>query len=231
MPDCLLFDLFGTLVDYEADLSKHSLPGTHQLANDLGAAADQAEHRQAWDDAFAALHATSRQTGLEFHMDQVAERVVDRLQIDCDGLARARLIDTYIEEWASRVIPVVGIRGLISRLHGHYRLGLITNTHYPPMVMALLDAMDIRQFFDSIVTSAEFGQPKPASAIFNAALLELGVEPGQAVYIGDSYEMDYLGALNAGLDCYLIGSHARVPRDRRLRSILDLAIHFKTDRL
>jgi FMN phosphatase YigB (HAD superfamily) len=56
------------------------------------------------------------------------------------------------------------------------------------------------------------------------------LSPEQAIYIGDSYERDYKGAKSVGMDCLVIGRHARVPRDSQLLNILDLAINFETGR-
>ncbi|HIL84680.1 MAG TPA: hypothetical protein EYG52_14365, partial [Pseudomonadales bacterium] len=71
---------------------------------------------------------------------------------------------------------------------------------------------------------------KPHPLIFELTLEKLGLTAEQAIYIGDSYERDYKGARSVGMDCQLIGRHARVPRDNQLRNILDLAINFETAR-
>jgi hypothetical protein len=49
-----------------------------------------------------------------------------------------------------------------------------------------------------VVDSALFGAEKPDPAIFRAALDALGVDPGEALYVGDLYEVDVLGARAAG---------------------------------
>jgi HAD superfamily hydrolase (TIGR01509 family) len=56
----------------------------------------------------------------------------------------------------------------------------------------------IDHLFDSIVTSAEAGAPKPEPALFEAALGRLGVDPGRALHVGDG-DRDRLGASAAGM--------------------------------
>jgi putative hydrolase of the HAD superfamily len=48
--------------------------------------------------------------------------------------------------------------------------------------------------------------------------------PDSAIYVGDSFTADYLGATQAGLRCLLIDERRAhpVPEDARLASILDL---------
>jgi putative hydrolase of the HAD superfamily len=53
--------------------------------------------------------------------------------------------------------------------------------------------------FVSIHISAECGHAKPAREIFSLACRTAGVEPHDAVYVGDLYEIDAVGARQAGL--------------------------------
>jgi FMN phosphatase YigB (HAD superfamily) len=61
-----------------------------------------------------------------------------------------------------------------------------------------LDRLELGSLVDAIVTSAEAGLPKPASAIFELALAKLGVAAGQAVHVGDAI-LDEEGARAAGM--------------------------------
>lgn len=61
-----------------------------------------------------------------------------------------------------------------------------------------LARVGLAQRFDTIVSSAEAGAPKPNAAPFLVALARLGVEPSRALHIGDS-PADRIGASAAGL--------------------------------
>jgi putative hydrolase of the HAD superfamily len=61
-----------------------------------------------------------------------------------------------------------------------------------------LAALDLSNYFVTIVTSAEAGAPKPDPAPFRLALERIGVNPGRALHVGDT-EADRNGALTAGL--------------------------------
>jgi putative hydrolase of the HAD superfamily len=48
------------------------------------------------------------------------------------------------------------------------------------------------------------GVEKPDPRIFRMALERMGIEPEDAVYVGDVYEIDVVGARAAGMRAYLI---------------------------
>jgi putative hydrolase of the HAD superfamily len=61
-----------------------------------------------------------------------------------------------------------------------------------------LAKIGVDHLFDTIVTSAEAGAPKPEPALFEAALGRLGVTPGRALHVGDG-DGDRTGASAAGM--------------------------------
>jgi putative hydrolase of the HAD superfamily len=49
------------------------------------------------------------------------------------------------------------------------------------------------------VVSSEVGFSKPDPEIFRLACRNLNVDPGESVFVGDLYDLDVVGALNAGM--------------------------------
>jgi len=82
------------------------------------------------------------------------------------------------------------------------RLGIISNSD--GRVAAALEAAGLRHHFDVVVDSALVGVEKPDPAIFRAALEALEVAPAEALYVGDLYEVDVLGARAAGMEAVLL---------------------------
>ena len=54
------------------------------------------------------------------------------------------------------------------------------------------------------MTSQEIGTSKPHAPIFLAALQKAGVQPHEAMHVGDQYQSDVLGAKAAGLNPVLL---------------------------
>jgi putative hydrolase of the HAD superfamily len=65
----------------------------------------------------------------------------------------------------------------------------------------------------AVVDSFVFGVEKPDPAVFAPAIEALGIEPEQAVYIGDTVRFDVAGARAAGLHPVHLDPYGFCPRD------------------
>lgn len=93
---------------------------------------------------------------------------------------------------AAAVLRCLARRGL--------RLGIVTNRAFggPRFRRDLLEAgFDVQ--WDVIAVSSEVGVLKPHPRIFTWALAQAGVEPGEALMVGDSYAEDIRGAKRVGM--------------------------------
>lgn len=79
-----------------------------------------------------------------------------------------------------------------------YQLGVISNGTYSDQLFKLKYNHLIR-FFDAIIISEKIGFSKPDQKIFHFASRQVQSSPSDCIYAGDSYELDYLGSLNAGM--------------------------------
>ena len=111
------------------------------------------------------------------------------------------LYDFFAEPQAWQLYPET--RQTLAMLQSQgYRLGVISN--FDSRLFGLLDGLGIASFFDPIVASTHAGAAKPESTIFEKALSAAGADPTAALHIGDSYDMDVVGARGAGLTPVLI---------------------------
>jgi len=78
------------------------------------------------------------------------------------------------------------------------KLGIISNIQSRGQVPGDLSRYGIRDFFDPVVLSCEYGRRKPDPAIFRHAAGLLNVPPSACVHIGDRISRDILGAKQAG---------------------------------
>jgi HAD superfamily hydrolase (TIGR01509 family) len=82
------------------------------------------------------------------------------------------------------------------------KLGVVSNSD--GRVVEALEAAGLRGYFDVVLDSALVGVEKPDPAIFRAALDALDVSPAEALYVGDLYDVDVLGANAAGIPAVLL---------------------------
>lgn len=120
---------------------------------------------------------------------------------------------------ASSILEETAHRGLT--------LGVISNSN--GSVRGILEDLGLARYLRVVLDSAVVGAEKPNPKIFRVALAETGVEAHEAVYIGDLYSVDVLGARGVGLPAILldpIGAWGDVdcPKARSLREAVRLAI-------
>lgn len=223
-PTVVLFDFFGTLVTYEADRTALRYTSTHALLSGWGSDLDHDAFVVEWDAASIALEESSSDSHVEHSMVDAAIAFGERVGLSLDDVRCAELIEVFLDEWAAPVRIVPSTPQMLCRLADRYRLGLVSNTNDAAMVPALLATHDIGDVFETVLLSVDHGHRKPHPSIYQAALDHFGCAASDVVFVGDSYEADYLGPTTAGMTAYLIDpAGARsVPPGRRLSSVLDL---------
>jgi len=80
-----------------------------------------------------------------------------------------------------------------------YRMLIITNG-FNEVQWIKIKACGLEQYFDLMLTSENVGHQKPDVRIFQQALKEAGCKPGRALMVGDDFEVDIVGARDAGID-------------------------------
>jgi len=86
----------------------------------------------------------------------------------------------------SDVLPV------LERLHGEYSLGVLSNGN------ASVERVGINHWFDFVLSAEAVGAAKPHSLMFDEAVRVSGASPKQIVHVGDHWEHDIKGAVEAG---------------------------------
>jgi putative hydrolase of the HAD superfamily len=105
-------------------------------------------------------------------------------------------------------------------------LGLISNVEHD--MTAALNELGLPSWLEIVVTSQDSGFNKPHPEIFQEALRQAGVQPSEAVYVGDQYQVDVIGADQAGMKGVLLDRYGYFeeitdcPRIRSLTEIVEL---------
>ena len=105
-------------------------------------------------------------------------------------------------------------------------LGLISNVERD--ITATLNELGLPSWLDVVVTSQESGFVKPQPEIFQEALRRAGVQPSEAMYVGDQYQVDVIGANGAGMKGVLLdrgGYFEEITDCPRIRSLTELVEH------
>ena len=211
----VLFDLGDTLM--HGDRSRRLALAFGVSQSDAAAAVQQvdrwfmARERRAWhhgEDGYARRWAlmVTEILGLAAEVDEVAE-----FSRPADG-------DWRLYPEAEAVLEQVVARG--------YTCGLVSN--WSPAGRGIALRLGLDRFFPTMVFSAEVGYEKPSAEIFTHALRLLAAPAHEALYVGDNYWDDAIGARRAGILPLLVDrvgalphpGHGDVPMIRDLNGVL-----------
>lgn len=105
----------------------------------------------------------------------------------------------YLEELINYALLLDGAEALLQRLHGKYKMAIITNG-LQEVQRPRFDKVDLGKYFETIVVSDEIGVAKPHAAFFEYTFKQIGQPSKEDVLvIGDSINSDIRGGNNFGL--------------------------------
>lgn len=143
---------------------------------------------------------------------RIFDRVIERFEIrQADGLVD-QCISTY-RAHSPDIDLYEGVRTLLDSLAPRYSMALVTNGA-PEMQAKKIKSLDVGKYFDSIVFCDGLGTPKPAPEGLYAALSDLQMSSGDALFVGDNPQTDGAAAAAAGVDFVRI----RTPRFAEVHS-------------
>lgn len=143
---------------------------------------------------------------------RIFDRVIERFEIrQADGLVD-QCISTY-RAHSPDIDLYEGVGTLLDSLAPRYSMALVTNGA-PEMQAKKIKSLDVGKYFDSIVFCDGLGTPKPAPEGLYAALSDLQVSSGDALFVGDNPQTDGAAAAAAGVDFVRI----RTPRFAEVHS-------------
>lgn len=126
------------------------------------------------------------------------------------------MVEAHMNSLSSTMEFPEGNREVLNLISEKYeRMAIISNFDYAPAAYMLLNKFDIRKYFERVVISVEVGWRKPRPEIFFKALELLDIDPDDALYVGDNYNVDVLGAKSVGIDVIWINRNNEKISDQK----------------
>ena len=104
-------------------------------------------------------------------------------------------------EQIDRVVSTIEAMGYQARPMPGVRMAIVSN--WDNSLHRTLRMFGLTEYFEHVVASLEEGVEKPEARIFQIALERAGVEPGDALHVGDNPIDDWQGAKNVGMRALL----------------------------
>lgn len=142
---------------------------------------------------------------------------------DIHGLSVDMLVKKHTVEFGKYTVLDADTLTVLNYLKPRYKLGIITNGSGITQ-NEKIDCAGIRNYFNSIIVSGMVGKAKPDREIFELSCSELAIKPEEAVFVGDIYELDIVGAVNAGLNAiwYTGISSGSIPYEHKISRLSEL---------
>lgn len=128
--------------------------------------------------------------------DKVYQSLIEEMNLE---LTMEELLEDYVESFQNHCIGFPGLIELLDYIKGmNIKLGIITNG-FGRFQMNNIKGLNIDHYFDEILISEIEGVRKPNIEIFMRALKRLGIEPHEAIIIGDHTVNDVEASIKAGM--------------------------------
>lgn len=209
----VIFDMFDTLVNFRnvhlplvrvnGREVRSTSPFVYEVLKPLCPAVPFEDFFHAFVGSYRAAEEIRNREHREVTVRERFRMLCTRLQIP-EGPDVAGLMEAGIAEHTRQLARAMEFpeshRALLDRLQPRYRLGIISNFDHGPTVEMALALHSIRDRFEAVVVSADIGWRKPNPEIFLEAFRRMGIHPADAIFVGDTPEVDVLGAQAVGMD-------------------------------
>ncbi|MCS7114658.1 MAG: HAD family hydrolase [Nitrososphaerota archaeon] len=210
----VIFDFIGTLVDvkgYDLEISKMKL---YRALCEAGFKVGHEKFLEAYTQAHEKYRVIRYQKLVEVTNAIWISEALNSLGFETvpeDSRIKVA-VNLFFEDYLNSLKMRKCAKKLLRKLSTeNYKLGLISNFTYAPLIYAALRKMGITHFFNAVLISADIGWRKPHPKIFEEALKKLQVRAEEAIYIGDSPDEDIKGAKQLGVKTIHVSSRFYPP--------------------
>ena len=209
----VIFDMFDTLVNFNNVLLplvqvngrdvRTTSPFVYEVLKPLCAGISFEAFFHAFVGSYRAAEEIRNRTQREVTARERFGMLFERLNLR-DGPEVTALVEAGIAEHMRQLGRAMEFpeshRAVLDALRPRYRMAVISNFDHAPTVEQALRMHGIRERFEVVLVSADVGWRKPRPEIFVEAFRRMGIGPREAIFVGDSPEVDVLGAQTVGMD-------------------------------
>ncbi|MBI2184384.1 MAG: HAD family hydrolase [Thaumarchaeota archaeon] len=215
-PKTLLFDMDGTLIKFKFKVKESRralIAKLREMGFDASSFSEEMPTQLIYDSALQQIR--QRKLNLEF------KAVKGTLGVILDRFESEAFSESELNPSVVDVLSYFKSQG--------FKMGLVTNDGRAA-ASVILDKHSLRRFFDIVITRDDVERMKPDPEGILRASAALGVDPSEALYVGDSV-LDVQAAKSAGIGTVVSiigGVHAN---DRILKAAPDLIVSKPSDLL
>ena len=207
---CILFDLYGTLIDINTDESLEEIyRGIAHFLTYQGIYLHREEVRNRYWEILRQQKEESKEEYSEIDVEAIWNTFLKN-----EGLeplpSRQNLAVTLaqlfrgISRTRLRLYPEV--KRILDELRPGYLLGIISDAQ-PCYALPEIRAARLEGYFDPVIISAPRGYRKPDPRLWGEALQIMKLNPSQAIFVGNDMYRDIFGAQRVGIRTIFVDSN------------------------
>ncbi len=214
--DAILFDVNGTLIDILTNEDNMDVyRGMRNFFHYIGINVHKTQLKNLYFQIMKEQRETSREKYPEFDATGIWQKILDIHQNEhtqelapetLHSLPKllAQFYRTCTLQKKLKTYP--GVHATLEELHKNYRMAVVTDGQ-SAYALNELRAVELDHFFSPVIVSGYFGYRKPDPRIYLKALITLGVQPENAIYVGNDMYRDVWGPKQLGMKVVYFNSN------------------------
>lgn len=194
----IFFDLDDTLWDYETNSAKV----LRELYAEKGL---EKKLKATFEEFLPVYRKVNKEMWLQYSHGEITKQQLRDERFSntfgyfsfADGDLNMALTREFLSRTPRETCLKEGCHEVLSYLKKKYSLHIITNG-FNDVQSIKIEGGRLRSYFDNIIVSEDHALNKPDEKIFRLAEQMAKAKPQECVMIGDTYESDIIGAINAG---------------------------------
>jgi len=204
----IIFDFIGTLANVKNYTLEDSKMKLYRAIIDAGFNVSFESFLEAYSKAHEKYRVVRYQELVEVTNAVWISEAVNNLgfKTNAEDPSIKTVVNVFFEDYLNSLKLRPCVKKLLNKVSRQYKLGLVSNFTYAPVIYAGIRKLDISRFFNAILVSEEVGWRKPHPKIFQEALKRLETTAKETVYVGDSPQEDIKGAQFVGMKTIFVPS-------------------------
>lgn len=209
----LIFDLFDTLVDFDrTHIPVVTIDGRElrTTAGETYKVLAQHDHHLTFETYYRILSSITKELMATRDIDHLEIPARRRYELVFERLGRRRdtaaeacieaMLATHHHYMVKATVSPAERRQAVEALKERYPLGLLSNFDSAATGLRILEQHALREHFSPIHISEAIGYRKPRREAFLLTAEAMGIASEEALFIGDTFALDVVGAKAAGMD-------------------------------
>lgn len=206
----ILFDLYGTLIDIETDESMEEIyRGIAHYLTYHGVYLHRWEVRERYYDIMKQQKDARAESYPEIDVEAIWNEFLVQEGIKASVL-RGQLAKVIAHLYRgisrNRLQLYPDVKRVLNELQTRYRLALISDAQ-SCFALPEIRAVGLEGYFESMVISSHHGYRKPDSRLFRKTLDNMGLDPGEVIWVGNDMYRDIYGARLVGIRNIFVDSN------------------------